>query len=137
MKGAFTALFAVIALIGCMPVPDFADAHKEKIYLKEVDLKQGRFIWYYRSLISNNSPDFVVYVNGDTLDTLCTSSNIAQFFVMNDTIGLGFYGAPRHWSEQLDLPHNFRNRFVVIVDTNCAFPDTRFLRHDYMKEEAK
>lgn len=128
------AICALLSLSGCLIVPDFSDTKLVKIYVKEVDVKPGRFNWYFHSLISNFTPDFIVYANGDTLDTLCVSTNVAQFFCINDTIGLGFYGAPMMWSEPLKIPAVFRERFVVTVDTSCEYPSSTHARYSYTKK---
>lgn len=81
---------------------------KEKLYFKKIEGNGFVVSWFYYSLITSNTYDYVIVEKENVVDTICFSPNVKDVFVSGDTIFIDFFASnpPSHSEFGLKIPDN-------------------------------
>jgi len=105
-------IFIIILLQGCFPnIPP-----PERLYLKEIKDTSIKLEWFYYSLITSTTPDYIEITKGNVIDTICLCNNVADLKFENNQIIIGFYGNPRCYCEPIEIPDSVMG-YKIVVDT--------------------
>jgi hypothetical protein len=117
---SFISFVSYIGLIGCTTTGKFpADA--SLLYLKKIQTPYITIAWYYKSLISNTTPDFVVLTSNQQDSVICRAHNISDVVLFGkDSIQIVFCGEPKLYSETIRLPLTVAGcKIVPLVLQDC------------------
>jgi hypothetical protein len=115
MKYLFSILVVVLLFTSC--VPDFKIEEPEKLFFKKIETPNITLEWYFHSLITSNTSDYVVLIKNDKTDTICISDNIHDVNILNeDTILLTFYGHPSNDLNSVEINQDILG-CTIIIDT--------------------
>jgi hypothetical protein len=108
-------------LEGCNTYDNFSkDA--VPLYLKRIQTPDITIGWYYKSLISNITPDFVVLTSNQRDTIICKSHNISDVVLFGkDSIQIIFCGKPELYTEPIDIPSivmGYKIVTKVLLDCN-------------------
>lgn len=129
MKNIFKLLVIFVFSISC--IPEFEPpTHNDRLHIKEFMLKRGnedslKIDWFYYSLISNTTLDYIESNKNGYLDTLCVSSNIADLYIVRDTIVFEFFGRTSCYEKILSKKKQFGYHIKI---------DTTLVRSDILKK---
>lgn len=114
------ALCSVVLLQGCFP--SFKSTPEQRLYIKEVDSGVVHFAWFFYSTVSSTTPDYITIQKQDKTDTLCIAHNVADLKFDGDKIMIGFYGKPKRYTQEIQLPQTVMN-YPVVIDTTYVFKE--------------
>lgn len=129
-------MVVVLLLSSC--IPNFLDEYEqpEKLYYKMIEVPDFKLEWYYHSLITSTTPNYVVLSKDGQTDTICMSDNIHDINVyIPDTIKLIFYGLPKKRQEYIDIDEKILGCFII-VDTTAIRGEYTF-RKSFKKRKNK
>jgi len=90
-----TIFIAVCLLQSCFP--SFEPTKKTK---HEINSNNVKIEWYeLNGILDQEFPDYIIATQEYKIDTICISTNIANFKLTNDTIHIGFYGQPKRFGK--------------------------------------
>ena len=108
-------------------IPEFEPpTHNDRLHIKEFMLKRGdkdslKIDWFYYSLISNTTLDYIESNKNGHVDTLCRSSNIADVYIVKDTIVFEFFGNTSCYEKILSKNKQFG--YYLKIDTTLVRSD--------------
>lgn len=115
----YILLIVVLFLSSCIPKFLDEDEEPEKLFLKKIEMPDFKLEWYYHSLITSTTSDYVVLTKNNRTDTICVSDNIHDVNVFNaDTIELFFYGQPCNNLKSINIEKEILG-CCIIVDTTA------------------
>lgn len=117
MKKAYWLILSAMFLAGCLG--NWLKENPENLYLKKIRLQDGELQWYYHSLISNTTPDWIVIRYNDGMrDTLCHSGSIVDIELNGrDTIKIWSYGQPELYNVQTEVKATSRG-YTIALDAS-------------------
>ena len=74
--------------------------------------------WFFYSLISNTTPNYITFSNDNVTDTLCIADNIADLYLKADTIHIVFDGYPRKYGEEAEVKKDVAG-YVVVTEISA------------------
>jgi hypothetical protein len=89
--------------------------------------------WFFYSLISNTTPEYIIISQNGVYDTICKSHNIADVYLKTDTIHIDFYGKPHAYYKLLSIPDSIFH-YPIIVDTSLLIKDKPIQRNIFLHE---
>ena len=103
--------------------------------MKEIKDSSIKLEWFYYSLITSTTPDYIEITKGSEVDTICVCNNIADVKVENNQIIIGFYGRPYCYNELIEIPNSIMG-YEILVDTTYV-PDKLLTspRESYKKDK--
>lgn len=113
MKNSY--LILLLIMVSCkLPVPSF---EPEKKIIKEIKGKSIILEWYtYSGNLSQSFPSYITVLSKSKSDTICISDNISDLKIKEDKIVIGFYGIPKLYTEEVNVPSSVID-YKIIVDT--------------------
>lgn len=107
-------LLIICYLYFFLPVPDFVD----KEIVKEINIGKGTVVWgKINGILDQNFPDYIIIKEGNRIDTVCQSHNIAHIKTQGDSLKIGFYGKPMLYNEEIVFPQKMLGYYVKIDTT--------------------
>jgi hypothetical protein len=109
-----------IGFIGCNKNGKFPN-EALPLYLKKIHTPNFTIGWYYKSLISNTTPDFVVVTANQRENIICRSHNVSDVVLFGkDSIQIVFCGEPKLYNELIKLPPTVAGcKIVPLVLQDC------------------
>lgn len=96
-----------------LPVPSFS----EEELVKKIEDGKVTIEWKRTTgVLDQNFPQIITVRNGQSIDTICESHNIADLKLNEYNLIIGFYGQPVKYNNKLNLPKRILN-YNVKVDT--------------------
>lgn len=96
--------------------------YKEKIKKADIELN-----WFYYSLISNTTPDYVTTTNKNEIDTILISNLITDIYIKKDTVFLELYSSPTFEGESFKIPNQTLGYYIKVDSTHKKRP-TKIIR---------
>lgn len=123
-------IFIAILVFGCAN-----KLQEDRLYLKEIKVKNKVIEWFYYSSVSSTSADYVLLYDSinDKNDTIVNSTNLKDVRFANDTITLFFYGKPEIYDDSLIIKNTIDD-FKIIIDTNAVSEAPSPSRKSYLKK---
>lgn len=120
-------IFIAVLVFGCAN-----KLQEDRLYLKEIKVKNKVIEWFYYSNVSSTSADYVLLYDSinDKNDTIVNSTNIKDVRFANDTITLFFYGKPEKYDTYLTIKKTINN-LKIIIDTNSVSNEPMPSRESY------
>ncbi|MBP7075622.1 MAG: hypothetical protein KBB11_01115 [Bacteroidales bacterium] len=119
MKLLFCILVPILVFTSCISNIKIEDP--DKLFLKKIETPNIKLEWYFHSLITSTTSDYVVLVKDDKTDTICVSDNIYDVNVFSgDTIQLIFYGQPSLYLEKIEIEQVVLG-CPIIIDTTAIW----------------
>ncbi|MDL2142630.1 hypothetical protein [Flavobacterium tructae] len=124
-------IFIPIIALGCVNT-----LQEDRLYLKEIKVKNKVIEWFYYSNVASTSADYILLYDSknDRSDTIVNSTNIKDVRLTNDTITLYFYGKPKIYDTSIIIKKKM-DEFKIIIDTNAISPGPGPSRKSYLKKD--
>lgn len=118
LKMIIIVVFSLLVMLALylyffLPVPSFS----EEEVVKKIEDGKATIEWKRTTgVLDQNFPQIITVRNGQSIDTICESHNIADLELNENNLIIGFYGRPVKYNNKLNLPKRILN-YNVKVDT--------------------